>query len=123
MLTDFSGRCKPDLTGVTGAHDGLTVEGNLRLGALVFANSPSVVDLSVERGFPLFPRLAERRAQLAGSLSGGEQQILAIGRGLDMTEAQLAALSVATTAGGSLFRSEKPTVSFLETRKYGLVFG
>ncbi len=59
-----------------------TVEDNLRLGAFVFANSPSVVDQSVERGFTLFPRLAERRAQLAGSLSGGEQQMLAIARGL-----------------------------------------
>src|SRR5262249_23341613 len=37
---------------------------------------------SLERVFELFPRLAERHAQLAGSLSGGEQQMLAIGRAL-----------------------------------------
>lgn len=59
-----------------------TVEDNLRLGAFVFGGSPQRVDQAVERGFALFPRLAERRAQLAGSLSGGEQQMLAIARGL-----------------------------------------
>ena len=37
---------------------------------------------ALERVFTLFPRLAERRSQLAGTLSGGEQQMLAIGRGL-----------------------------------------
>ena len=59
-----------------------TVEDNLRLGAFVFAATPSRIDEAVERGFTLFPRLAERRAQAAGSLSGGEQQMLAIARGL-----------------------------------------
>lgn len=59
-----------------------TVEDNLRLGAFVFAATPARIDEAVERGFTLFPRLAERRAQAAGSLSGGEQQMLAIARGL-----------------------------------------
>lgn len=59
-----------------------TVEDNLRLGAFVFAGDAAAVDQAVERGWSLFPRLAERRAQLAGSLSGGEQQMLAIARGL-----------------------------------------
>lgn len=59
-----------------------SVEDNLRLGAFVFARQPRAVDEAVERGFTLFPRLAERRAQKAGSLSGGEQQMLAIARGL-----------------------------------------
>lgn len=59
-----------------------TVEDNLRLGAFVFAATPARIDEAVERGFTLFPRLAERRAQAAGSLSGGEQQMLAIARGM-----------------------------------------
>lgn len=59
-----------------------TVEDNLRLGAFVFARNHVAIDEAVERGFSLFPRLAERRSQLAGSLSGGEQQMLAIARGL-----------------------------------------
>jgi branched-chain amino acid transport system ATP-binding protein len=59
-----------------------TVEDNLRLGAFVFAATPTRIDEAVERGFTLFPRLAERRSQAAGSLSGGEQQMLAIARGL-----------------------------------------
>lgn len=59
-----------------------TVEDNLRLGAFVFAATPARIDEAVERGFTLFPRLAERRAQAAGSLSGGEQQMLALARGL-----------------------------------------
>jgi len=59
-----------------------TVEDNLRLGAFVFAEDSARVNEAVERGFALFPRLAERRAQAAGSLSGGEQQMLAIARGL-----------------------------------------
>jgi branched-chain amino acid transport system ATP-binding protein len=59
-----------------------SVEDNLRLGAFVFAATPARIEEAVERSFALFPRLAERRAQAAGSLSGGEQQMLAIARGL-----------------------------------------
>ena len=59
-----------------------SVEDNLRLGAFVFAAEPARIEQAVERGFTLFPRLAERRTQAAGSLSGGEQQMLAIARGL-----------------------------------------
>ena len=59
-----------------------SVEDNLRLGAFVFAHDPAAVNQAIDRGFTLFPRLAERRAQAAGSLSGGEQQMLAIARGL-----------------------------------------
>ena len=59
-----------------------TVEDNLRLGAFVFSRERGRIDQAVQRGFDLFPRLAERRDQLAGSLSGGEQQMLAIARGL-----------------------------------------
>ena len=59
----------------------MTVEDNLLLGAYsTRARSDRATTLS--RVYALFPRLAERRAQLAGTLSGGEQQMAAIGRGL-----------------------------------------
>jgi len=60
----------------------LTVEENLNLGAYVRRGDREYVARSKERVFALFPRLAERRHQLAGTLSGGEQQMLAIGRAL-----------------------------------------
>jgi branched-chain amino acid transport system ATP-binding protein len=56
----------------------LTVEENLR----VAARSPRRHGWTLERVFALFPRLRERRLQRASTLSGGEQQMLAIGRGL-----------------------------------------
>ena len=58
----------------------LTVEENLRMGG--FSVSDAEVAEGIERAFKLFPRLKERRGQVAGTLSGGEQQMLAIGRGL-----------------------------------------
>jgi branched-chain amino acid transport system ATP-binding protein len=58
-----------------------TVEQNLRLGAAVLADK-SRIAASFERVYALFPRLAERRLQLAGTLSGGERQMLALGRAL-----------------------------------------
>jgi len=60
----------------------LTVEENLTLGAYARRGDPAGIAKSRERVFNLFPRLAERRRQLAGTLSGGEQQMLAIGRAL-----------------------------------------
>ncbi|MFC4055532.1 ABC transporter ATP-binding protein [Actinomadura syzygii] len=60
---------------------GMTVEENLRAGAMR-AGSRSVRAQAYERVYALFPVLAERRAQRAGLMSGGEQQMLAIGRGL-----------------------------------------
>lgn len=58
-----------------------TVEQNLRLGATVLADRSRVPAL-LDRVFTLFPRLAERRRQRAGTLSGGERQMLATGRAL-----------------------------------------
>ncbi len=58
----------------------MTVEDNLELGA--FRIAKSVAAQSQERVYGLFPRLKERRKQLAGTLSGGEQQMLAMGRAL-----------------------------------------
>jgi branched-chain amino acid transport system ATP-binding protein len=63
----------------------LTVAENLELGALLRDDDPSE---SRARVHELFPRLYERRAQLAGTLSGGEQQMLAMGRAL-MSQPQL----------------------------------
>ncbi len=58
----------------------MSVEDNLRLGA--FRIAKSTASRSLERVYALFPRLKERRKQLAGTLSGGEQQMLAMGRAL-----------------------------------------
>ncbi len=58
----------------------LTVRENLEMGA--YTRSDAGVAADLERVFALFPRLRERRAQVAGTLSGGEQQMLAIARAL-----------------------------------------
>ena len=58
----------------------MTVEENLEMGA--YTQPKSSIVPSKEQVFDLFPRLKERRKQAAGTLSGGEQQMLAIGRGL-----------------------------------------
>ena len=61
----------------------LSVEQNLRLGAyLLRRRDPSAYDGALAGVLDRFPRLAERRSQLAGSLSGGEQAMLAVGRAL-----------------------------------------
>jgi len=59
----------------------LTVQENLELGAYL-RDDRATLSCDFERVFTLFPRLAERKRQLAGTLSGGEQQMLAIGRAL-----------------------------------------
>jgi len=59
----------------------LTVQENLELGAYTGKARRSIRE-SLKRVFRLFPRLSERQKQLAGSLSGGEQQMCAIARGL-----------------------------------------
>ncbi len=63
----------------------MTVEENLRLGAYT---EPRVRRDALDHVFTLFPRLAERRGQVAGTLSGGEQQMLAMARAL-MTKPRL----------------------------------
>ena len=61
----------------------LSTEENLRLGAYTRKDGDAVSE-DLERVFRYFPRLKERRAQQAGTLSGGEQQMLAVGRALMM---------------------------------------
>jgi branched-chain amino acid transport system ATP-binding protein len=63
-----------------GTFNDLTVAENLRLGA--YARKDKDVAADLDRWYGVFPRLAERREQKAGSLSGGEQQMLAIARAL-----------------------------------------
>jgi branched-chain amino acid transport system ATP-binding protein len=66
----------------------MTVRENLEMGAYL-ERDRAEIERSIERVFALFPRLAERRRQNAGSLSGGEQQMLAMGRGLMLRPAML----------------------------------
>ena len=59
----------------------LTVEENLHMGAYIIDDS-ALVQEGVDNAYEMFPRLKERRTQVAGTLSGGEQQMLAMGRAL-----------------------------------------
>jgi ABC-type branched-subunit amino acid transport system ATPase component len=61
----------------------MTVRENLEMGAYL-ERDRAKIQAAIDRAFALFPRLAERRRQLAGSMSGGEQQMLAMARGLMM---------------------------------------
>lgn len=58
----------------------MTVEENLEMGA--YTRSGGDIDADLEKVYAYFPRLMERRRQIAGTLSGGEQQMLAMGRAL-----------------------------------------
>jgi branched-chain amino acid transport system ATP-binding protein len=63
-----------------GTFTRMTITENLQMGA--FIREDNEVDADIEKVFAIFPRLKERRAQLAGTMSGGEQQMLAMGRAL-----------------------------------------
>lgn len=105
LVPTWAGRVMFDGQDLTGAHyrqvvqagliqvpegrkvfPNLSVLENLELGAFTRARARRATNL--ERVFDTFPRLRERQTQLAGTMSGGEQQMLAIGRGL-MAEPQL----------------------------------
>ena len=58
----------------------MTITENLQMGA--FIRNDKDIDADIDRVFAIFPRLKERRSQLAGTMSGGEQQMLAMGRAL-----------------------------------------
>jgi branched-chain amino acid transport system ATP-binding protein len=64
-----------------GIFPGMTVRDNLEMGAYTRRNR-SEIDQDMQRVFDLFPRLKEREKQAGGTLSGGEQQMLAVGRAL-----------------------------------------
>ena len=64
-----------------GVFANLSVRENLQMGAYLNKNKREIAD-DMERAFHMFPRLKERESQKAGTLSGGEQQMLAIGRAL-----------------------------------------
>ena len=59
----------------------MTITENLQMGAFV-RNDDAQIELDIDKVFAIFPRLKERRHQLAGTMSGGEQQMLAMGRAL-----------------------------------------
>jgi branched-chain amino acid transport system ATP-binding protein len=85
-LTSFPPHRIPEL-GIAHVPEGrqvfpeMTVHENLEVGAYV-PKAKSERQQSLELVYSIFPRLAERRRQLAGTMSGGEQQMLAVGRGL-----------------------------------------
>lgn len=92
--TSLNGRKPSDIVamGIAQVPEGrkifpnLTISENLKLGA--FRRASSNIKQNFERVCTIFPRLKERLTQLAGTLSGGEQQMLAIGRGM-MSEPEL----------------------------------
>ena len=64
-----------------GVFSRMTITENLQMGAFV-RNDKADIDADIDKVFGIFPRLKERRTQLAGTMSGGEQQMLALGRAL-----------------------------------------
>jgi ABC-type branched-subunit amino acid transport system ATPase component len=68
--------------GGRGLLPNLSVEENLRMGAYPIRRDRKAVKAGYDNVYAIFPRLAERRRQLAGLMSGGEQQMLAVGRAL-----------------------------------------
>ena len=64
-----------------GVFSRMTIVENLQMGAFVRDDAPAIA-ADIDRVFAIFPRLKERRNQLAGTMSGGEQQMLAMGRAL-----------------------------------------
>ena len=63
-----------------GCFTRMTITENLLMGA--FVRNDNEIDADIDKVFAIFPRLKERRAQLSGTMSGGEQQMLAMGRAL-----------------------------------------
>ncbi|HRZ60373.1 MAG TPA: ABC transporter ATP-binding protein, partial [Rubrivivax sp.] len=63
-----------------GCFTRMTITENLQMGAYV--RDDNEIEADIEKVFTIFPRLKERRAQLSGTMSGGEQQMLAMGRAL-----------------------------------------
>jgi ABC-type branched-subunit amino acid transport system ATPase component/predicted MFS family arabinose efflux permease len=68
------------LPGGKGVFGSMTVLENLELGAFIYRDDPADFERRIERAFDLFPLLGARRSDLAGALSGGQQQMLALAR-------------------------------------------
>jgi branched-chain amino acid transport system ATP-binding protein len=64
-----------------GVFTRMTITENLQMGAYIRSDTAGIAD-DIEKMFTIFPRLRERKDQLAGTMSGGEQQMLAMGRAL-----------------------------------------
>ena len=64
-----------------GVFTRMTITENLQMGAYIRSDKPGIAE-DIEKMFTIFPRLRERKDQLAGTMSGGEQQMLAMGRAL-----------------------------------------
>ncbi len=100
-----------------GIFPNLTVHDNLMIGAYQNSNSKEILEL-IEQQFTLFPKLAERKSQMAGTLSGGEQQMLAIGRAL-MIQPQFLMLDE-PSLGLAPVIIEQIFDKFLQLKKQGL---
>lgn len=110
-----------------GVFANLSVRENLEMGAFIRKDKKGIAD-DMERGFTLFPRLKEREQQKAGTLSGGEQQMLAMARALmsrprllllDEPSLGLAPLVVHTIFEAiELIRKEGATILLVEQNAY-----
>ena len=87
-----------------GVFTRMTIVENLQMGAYI-RDDDAEIARDIDKMFAIFPRLQERRAQLAGTMSGGEQQMLAIGRAL-MTHPDLIILDEATEGLAPLIVAE-----------------
>ncbi|WP_042423301.1 ABC transporter ATP-binding protein [Streptacidiphilus anmyonensis] len=95
----------------------MTIEENLLLGAFLRRDTPGI-QADVERAYELFPILGERRKQAAGTLSGGEQQMLAMGRAL-MSQPKLLMLDE-PSMGLSPIMMQKIMSTIAELREQGM---
>ncbi|MEU4918448.1 ABC transporter ATP-binding protein [Streptomyces parvus] len=94
----------------------MTIEDNLRLGAFLRKDSDGI-NKDIQRAYDLFPILGERRKQAAGTLSGGEQQMLAMGRAL-MSQPKLLMLDE-PSMGLSPIMMQKIMATITELRAQG----